>query len=389
MTDLSINKKPVHFVQLDALRFLAAFMVIIVHAFDAWSGWFGIPWRLATPDRKSWSWIGNHIHNFVSNFGFGVDLFFLISGFLITYLLIREKSEKSKVNIPAFFLRRILRIWPLYFFVIGICYFWYAPWMGWGHEPGHPIDYKSAMLFYNNFATIKTQTWEFPFAHFWSICIEEHFYLVWPFLVAFIPMKKLPHVLITIIIGSMLFRLHAFMTMPESFFTLYLHTLSRIDALAFGGLAAWAHYHRPAAWNIPRYIRFLLFAVLIFSMTFDNMNDWSTPFLVMWKKYFYLALAGFLMMNFVFNPDCIIKLGPKNILNYLGRCCFGIYLWGNILLQILLHKIILKHFPGGNGWAFWGIVLFFSLAVPVISYEFIEKPFMKLKNRFAIIRTRM
>lgn len=104
------------------------------------------------------------------------------------------------------------------------------------------------------------------------------------------------------------------------------------------------------------------------------------------------------MMNYVFNPEAKFRWGPKNIFNYLGRCCFGIYLWGNILLQIIIMKIFLapnkpitdwliNHL--GFGITYWFIVLGFSIAVPVISYELIEKPFMKLKSRFAIVKTRV
>ncbi len=403
MNDLAENKKPLHFVQLDALRFLAAFMVVFVHAFDGWWGWFGIPKKLASPTNdKEWSWFGGYIHSFVHNFNFGVDLFFLISGFLITYLLIKEKTDKGKVNIPAFFLRRILRIWPLYFFIIGICFFWFCPWMNvtyarLGIVP-RDVDYKSAIFFYNNFHTISTKSWDFPFAHFWSICIEEHFYLVWPFLVAFVPMKRLPVVLVTIILGSMSFRAWAFYHIDECWFTLDLHTFSRIDALALGGLAAWGHFHRPFSLRMPFAVRLLLLGILIWSLCVDDLSDWSNIFMVCWKRMLYLLLAGLLMMNFVFNPEAKLRWGPNHIFNYLGRCCFGIYLWGNILLQLIIYKIfesdhkpiadwMINHI--GFGKTYWIIVLGFSLVVPVISYELIEKPFMKLKSRFAIVKTRV
>ena len=393
MGELTENKKPLHFVQLDALRFLAAFMVVFVHAFDGWVGWFGKPKALALSDGKNWNWFGHYLNEFIGNFNFGVDLFFLISGFLITYLLIKEKSERGKVNIPSFFLRRILRIWPLYFFIIILCYFFIVPWMG-IKSP----EYLPVLFFYNNFRTITTHAWDFPFSHFWSICIEEHFYLVWPFLVAFVSQKRLPVVLVAIIIGSIAFRGYAFFNMGESWFTLYLNTFSRIDALALGGLGAWAHFNKPFSLRMPTSVRLLIFGVLIWTLCVDDINAWDNIFMACWKKYIYCGLAGLLMMNYVFNPEAKFRWGPINIFNYLGRCCFGIYLWGNILLQIIIMKIFLapnkpitdwliNHL--GFGITYWFIVLGFSIAVPVISYELIEKPFMKLKSRFAIVKTRV
>ena len=401
MKDLSTNKKPLHFVKLDALRFLAAFMVVFVHAFDAWSGNFGIPKKLANAELTGWSWFGGYVNNFVHNFNFGVDLFFLISGFLITYLLIREKSEKGKINIPAFFMRRILRIWPLYFLIIGLCYFLIVPWMIPGyishHFPLPNVDYKSTLLFYNNFHTIQTQTWEFPFAHFWSICIEEHFYLVWPFLVAFTPIKKLPIVLVTIIFSSMIFRVWSFHYYPNNWFMIDMHTLARIDALALGGLVAWRHFHHPFSLRMPFGLRMILLAVLLWGLIIYDLSAWTNVFAVCFKRLAFMLLAGLLMMNFVFNPEAKFHWGPNHIFNYLGRCCFGIYLWGNILLQVILMKIFrADHNPVsdwmithlGPGKAYWILVLGISIIVPVISYELIEKPFMKLKGKFAVVKTR-
>ncbi|MDQ3110770.1 MAG: acyltransferase [Bacteroidota bacterium] len=409
MTDLNLNKKPVHFVQLDALRFLAAFMVVFVHAFDGWSGWFGIPKKLASAvNDKEWSWIGGHLANFVHNFNFGVDIFFLISGFLITFLLIKEKTDKEKINIPAFFLRRVLRIWPLYFFVIAICFFWFVPWL----EPEYVrlsiappvVDYKPEIFFYDNFHKISvSQTdpdhvWMFPFAHFWSISIEEHFYLVWPFLVALVPLKRLPVVLVAIIISSVGYRAWAFYHIDQSWFTMYLNTFARIDALAIGGLAAWWYFKYGFNLRAPLWTRLLFYAVLIWLLVVDNINDWQTIFMVCFKKVIYLLLIGLAMMNFVFNPEAKFRWGPKHIFNYLGRCCFGIYLWGNILLQVMLMKIFLAPEKPITDWlinhigfsiTYWLIVLSISLLVPIITYELLEKPFMKLKSRFAIVRTRI
>jgi peptidoglycan/LPS O-acetylase OafA/YrhL len=407
VTDLNLNKKPVHFVQLDALRFLAAFMVVFVHAFDGWTGWFGIPKKLASADGKSFSWFGGHFADFTHNMNFGVDIFFLISGFLITYLLIREKTEKSKINIPAFFLRRILRIWPLYFFIIAICFFWFVPWL---HDDfvrlnitPPDVHYKPEIFFYDNFYKLAVthtdpdHVWSFPFAHFWSISIEEHFYLVWPFLVALVPVKRMPHVLILLILSSIGFRAYAFYHIDQSWFTMYLHTFARIDALAIGGLAAWWHYHHPFALRVPLWGRLIFYAILIWLLAVDNINDWGNIFQVCFKKLIYLLLCGVAMMNFVFNPEAKFRWGPNHVFNYLGRCCFGIYLWGNILLQIIILKIfmapnkpitdwLVNHI--GFGKTYWLIVLSISLIVPVISYELIEKPFMKLKGRFAIVKTR-
>lgn len=382
------EKKPIHFVQLDALRFLAAFMVVIVHAWDAWvTSDHGMPRILMHHDGSGITWFGEHFRRVIANFNFGVDMFFMISGFLITYLLLKERTEKGKIDIKNFYVRRILRIWPLYFFVIAISPL-LVMWLR-TSNPGLPEpEYKPVIFFYNNFRTIMTERWDFPFAHFWSICVEEHFYLVWPFLVAFLPMKKLPYVFAGVMAISIGFRCCAD-EFHWTWYNIYLNTLSRIDALALGGLVAWIHFHRPFSLRMPWYARVLLYAILLWTLSVDNSNDWPNFFEVVFKKYFYLLTIGFCMMNYVFNPDALFRWGPKHPINYLGKCCFGIYLWGNILLQFILFKIMFVHFPNMSGWVYWPIVIGLSLLIPIISYELIERPFLKLKSRFAVVKTRI
>ena len=380
------EKKPLHFVQLDALRFMAAFIVVFVHAWEGWTGLKGIPKSMANAAGTEYEGFGSQIHMLIHNMNFGVDMFFLISGFLITYLLLKEKSEKGKINIPAFFLRRTLRIWPLYFFVIIV-----SPLLVWWLQQTNPgiksPEYAPVIFFYNNFRTIATESWDFPFAHFWSICVEEHFYLVWPFLVALFPMKKLPQMFITVIVASLAFRAYASLN-GFTWYNVYLNTLSRIDVLAMGGLAAWAHFHKPYSLNLPLYLRLILYGVLLWGLMYIDLGEWNNLFETVFKKYVFLLLAGLAMMNYVFSPDCYLKWGPKHFINYLGRCCFGIYLWGNILLKVLTDKVIVPYFPEAKWYIFWPIVLGASLIIPILSYEFIERPFLKLKSRFAIIKTR-
>ena len=102
-------------VNLDLIRFVAALMIIFLHAYEAWVGWFGQVGLLSNGTFKTLSYSGTWIDQFIRNLGHGVDVFFLISGFLITYLLLEEKKAIGKISIWKFMVRRSLRIWPLYF----------------------------------------------------------------------------------------------------------------------------------------------------------------------------------------------------------------------------------------------------------------------------------
>src|SRR6056297_394494 len=196
----------IYFPYLDVIRFVAAFMIIIYHSYGSWRGWFGEVGFLSGDTYTTLTGFGKLVNRFLGNFEIGVDIFFLLSGFLITYILLMEKERYGKINIKNFLIRRTLRIWPLYFMLIAV-----APFLvSWLNEDAP--NYLANALFVSNFHTINTGKWMYPFAHFWSICIEEHFYLVWPFIIAFIPNKHLMKVFISLIIISIAFRMYTVMT---------------------------------------------------------------------------------------------------------------------------------------------------------------------------------
>src|SRR5882672_11374368 len=98
-----LSEKKVHFFNLDVLRFIAAFMVMIFHGWLAYSGWFRIPTPFAAADGKTFSAAGQYLDTFIGNLDLGVEFFFLISGFLITYLLLQEKKSTASLKIGKFY----------------------------------------------------------------------------------------------------------------------------------------------------------------------------------------------------------------------------------------------------------------------------------------------
>lgn len=371
---------------LDTLRFVAAMMVVFHHVFDGWTGWYRIPGKLSD-GAGGWSETGEVVNRVSANAVFGVDMFFLISGFLITYLLLREKNDAGTINLPRFYLRRILRIWPLYFFVVAITPLMVS-WLNTSSATPEP-DYLPTALFYNNFHTIKTMSWDFPFAHFWSICIEEHFYLVWPLLVLLVPVRRLPLVLVSVIVLSAGFRAWAFYYAEHAWFHLYLNTLARIDVMAIGGLGAWFYFRRPVTFRLPGYVRVAAFGVLVTLFLVDGYNQWLNVAEACGKKYIYVGLSGLLMAHYLFSPTAFFRFGPKHVFTYLGRCSYGIYIWGNILVPLVVTKFMWRFFPLGNTYVYWLVMVSGTIGAAVMSYELLEKPFLKLKSRFAVIKTRV
>jgi peptidoglycan/LPS O-acetylase OafA/YrhL len=370
----------IYFANLDILRFIAAFMVVIAHAYEGWCGWWGYPGFMSVDgDHKTLSSFGNYANTVIKNGGFGVDVFFLISGFLITYILLAEKDLTGKIDIKKFFIRRGFRIWPLYFLLIAVTPFI----VSWLNKPSP--DYLSTALFYNNFHSMTTGNWEYPFAHFWSICVEEHFYLVWPFLVAFIPNRYLLNTFWTVLFISVFARF-GFNLYGKGFYYMYLHTLSRMDVLALGAIGAYMYFNKSLRFTMPKYVRIALYFLFIVVYASEPYNVYDGMFLACFRKYFYVAVIAIGMSNFLLNPDAIISFKKKNVFHYLGKVSYGVYMYSNILIAIIIEKIIAPY-NMVNMYLYFFLNIALTIIISIISYELFEKQFLKLKTRFEVVKT--
>lgn len=373
--------KSIYIPQFDVIRFFAAFMIVIYHSYVAWKGWYGIPHILTVDNNSEFSVFGRHIDQFIRNMPVGVDIFFFISGYLLTYLLVAEKQKFNRVDIPKFYIRRGLRIWPLYFFLVAI-----APllinWLG----EKHPV-YWPTIAMINNFQTIWTQSWDYPFSHFWSICIEEHFYLIWPVIVAFVPNKKLISAIALLIGISWGYKIYTYMFLPGNWYHLYLHTLSRMDVILLGGMLAVIYLKKPFTFRVSNTVMAGIIAFLVIMMAYDDMSNYENIFNGVLRKSIYMVLLAIPLMDFLFNDKRRNRILEFRPLLYLGKISYGIYMYGNILVLVVIKKIMYG-FHINNIYVYFTLIIILSLIIPVISYELLEKPFLKLKQRFSLIKTR-
>lgn len=369
----------VHFHNLDVLRFVFAIAVACAHSYEAF-----FSWQLNPNISETFLRIKPSVDIFMGNLALGVTAFFVMSGFLITYLLLVEKQRFATINIGKFILRRSLRIWPLYYLAIALGFFMVM----FSHFP--QPDYLPNLLFWNNFHAIQTLQWQYPFAHFWSLCVEEHFYLVWPLLLFMVPVKKVWMLVLVLMLGSIMFRYYipALMEPEHVQMGLYLHTFSRIDEILFGALLACIHFYKPIVVNLSRWIRVSVYALFIVILCMQSQSEywvWGI-YSVMFKKYIYLFFIGFWMVNYLFNADAILNFKHKNRLHYLGKISFGIYVYHNMIIPVYISKFVYL-FKIQNFGLYWGFYFLFLLVISIISFEAYEKYFLKLKERFALIKT--
>jgi len=366
----------IYFQNLDILRFLAAYMIVILHVFFGWKAKFGHPAFITSSlSPISLEKLEINFHNF----SFGVDIFFIISGFLITYLLLSENEKTGKVDVLKFYIRRALRIWPLYFLMILIApllsYFFFE------QSPG----YLSQFFFLGNFDIISQGMKSVATNHLWSICIEEHFYLFCPLLIAFIPVKKLPQILLSIIFICILFRAYI-STLHENYgMTIYVHTLSRIDILALGSLFGYLFYHKKLKFNDSLPVRLIIYSIFIFTFFNVDYNECGSFFTTTMKKYFFVIGVAYWAGNFLFNPDAKFAATKPNILHRFGKVSYGIYMFNPVIVFLILQ--LFDKFSLHNYLLYFILVNILLAITTALSYRFIELPFLALKEKYAVIKS--
>ena len=213
-----------YYQNLDGVRAIAALMVIVFHFF-----------RETTPNTQLL-----YIVKEISYFGqTGVTLFFVLSGFLITRILIYTKGTEGYFK--NFYLRRTLRIFPLYYLFL-LLWYYVAPIF---------IEMESSsfnqQIYYFSYLQNFARTFDWNVIgpnHFWSLAVEEHFYLFWPFIIFFFSRKNLVRITFGIILFAMVLR--AFMLGDG--YSVFIFTFTRFDTLAIGALLAvleLKNYFRP------------------------------------------------------------------------------------------------------------------------------------------------
>ena len=373
---VSHQKAPVkvYFENLNAIRFIAAFLVV-VHHIEALKTRIPIPnyW-----DNKVILLIGR----------IGVILFFVLSGFLISLLLFKEQQATKSINIKNFYIRRIFRIWPLYYLII-ISTFFIIPFIDFFTIEGFSKDVVWSNLFvklclYVILLPNLVLTLFGPVSYAsqtWSIGAEEQFYLVWPFLMKYIKNKWI--LMFGVIAGYLLIKF-SFHLLPRNEFIIILNGYwisTPIHCMAIGGIFALLIYKNSAA---TKFIRNLLFAtttqVIVLIATFSSIAlGFNFPHL---NDEFYAILWGILISNFAANLKRLFSM-ENSWSNYLGKISYGLYMFHPIVIVFsikILHYINIK-----NDYILYPLVFVILIVVSALSYEFFEKIFINKKVNYSTI----
>ena len=376
----------VYFPGLTGLRFFAAFLVILCHVEE-----FKYIWGI----RESNTW---DLHFFSLTGELAVTFFFVLSGFLITYLLLVEKEKTGTIAMKQFYMRRVLRIFPLYYLIVflGLFVFPQFPifdFPDWTDQIAGNFWLKVLMylFFLSNLAA--ASIFPIPYAvHTWSIGVEEQFYLLWPALVKYF--KNTLPILIGIIIVYLIFAkgfwylddlnggANRIYQVLAGFFR-----FTRIDCMAIGGLGAYIIYLNQDKFLKILYNKFAQAGLYILVLTIY--------FAQIEFGYFthevYACLFLLIILNIGTNKQTFFQLEHPTF-KYLGKISYGLYMYNYFCVRLAM--IVVQYFWGENtllGWEgnilLYFLAVVFTLVLSALSYEFFEKPFLRLKHRFTIVKS--
>ncbi|GAB3993226.1 hypothetical protein GCM10028807_27950 [Spirosoma daeguense] len=335
--------------------------------------------------------MGHTIVGAIMNFGladdiglpmsqFAVTLFFVISGFIITYLLLIEK-QSNQVSIKKFYIRRVLRIWPLYYLFILICYSF-----------SDLVSIHTNRIHSNHLYWYILQLADVPailnlpidiLAHFWSLAVEEQFYLIWPWLFTINPKKYLPVIIIGIsILLSLKFGSYFFL--GKSSIAYISFSIIRFPSMMLGGLGAILYYRGNELFIdilSKESVQILAWSIFI-SIGFGIIY---CPSLIAHELISLSSLT--LIIGQVSTRNKLINL-ESNLLNFLGKISYGMYVIHPLCIFLLMP--LLKELPINSLAKFLlGLILVFSSTTifSYLSYQYFEKFFLQLKDKFSTVNS--
>lgn len=368
----------VYFPGLNSLRAIAALTIIIAHI-EIYKRISGLPTLLNPMVAASLS-------------SMAVTLFFTLSGFLITYLLLAERERNTKIDVKAFYIKRALRILPVYFLVVLLGFFVFPKFFIF--EPWHDSFINNFYLILPFYLFMLPNFTALFFGHipyvgiFWSIGVEEQFYLAWPWamkakkyllpiliflLIAIIALKVLYSYSIMYIPNYYFAKYIKFRAVPEGIFTFIKHL--QFECMIIGAICAYLFFKRSKA------LRFLyrrdfqavnlmaLLTCIFFSISFHLLEN-----------LFHSILFSILILNVGTNPKALFTLEYQPM-KYLGKISYGLYAFHFTVIIAIMNLLDYE----ALGELKYNLVLYacsigITILICTLSYEYFEKPFLKLKG---------
>jgi peptidoglycan/LPS O-acetylase OafA/YrhL len=357
-------KKVGRVLQLDGLRAVAIALVVVLHL------------TLSTSSFAQGGWIG-------------VDVFFVLSGFLITSLFVEESAARAdgRLSLGRFYLRRIFRLWPAYVaFILGtLLYariFQSADFASWRHQLWIGATYRMNFWYVNN------QPHD-GVGQIWSLCMEEQFYLLWPVTLLLLSrwVSRNWLIVVTALLVALSMAENVVLALDHvRYQRLYYPPDTNAYSLLLGCLFALmfsaGSFDRLLSRRFSRWFP-LVFVVVLLAWTHfvDGTKDWvyAGPVQLM------CIATGFALLALIAMPDTLLgRILALRFVVWIGVLSYSIYLWN--LLAISVAPASRPH-DRPRELAHYGVELLLLVGLPLVSFYLIERPGLKLKKRFEVRRT--
>jgi peptidoglycan/LPS O-acetylase OafA/YrhL len=355
-------QRPRHIPSLDGLRALSIFLVMAVHTLLRNTLYKDIPFA----------------YRLVGNGALGVFIFFVISGYLITTLLLREREKTSAISLKSFYIRRAFRILPpLYVYVFFLALLGIT-----GHLPGMNRRELITVLTLTRNYSYHVDLWALE--HIWSLCIEEQFYLLWPAALVFCTLHRkgsegrrtATRIALAVIVAEPFIRVFSFRYLPV------LHNLGmfhmQADGLMFGALGALQQGH-------PRFERIYTRATrwpwLLPVVLFFVLGGLAILLGNYWALTVGFTVDGFVVLMWLLwlvrNPTTIIgRIMNHPVIAWIGHLSYSLYIWQTFFL----HHLDIEVFGHDGWWNTFPTSWLCILAVAIVSYYCIERPALRLRD---------
>jgi peptidoglycan/LPS O-acetylase OafA/YrhL len=341
--------------QLDVLRGFAILLVMGVHV----------------PAYPIWSTIG----------GWGVDLFFVLSGFLISNLLFTEYRNHGDIRLRRFFFRRALKLYPSFYLLLGLtlvyCFFYHVPFSG-------RELLGEAVLTQNYLGGI--------WGHTWSLAVEEHFYILLPLILAFMmrrntgaenPFRAIPYVFLGVAIGCLTLRIVNSMQHPVFDHRIhYQPSHLRVDSLFFGVFLSYLHNFCPQILKklMSDPWRFPISAISVLALAPAFFLPFTDP--IVYTIGFTLAYVGFgtMLVLSIYNEDRK-RPAPGRVtraIAWMGAYSYTLYLWHVPMAQVFI--AVARRYPM-NQYLLHAIYFTTTIVVAVVLSKLVELPVLRLRER--------
>jgi len=367
-TNETNNTERIYFPELDGLRFFAFLLVFFHHS----------KLFIQTP----------HLSTFHAFSWIGVDLFFVLSAFLFTKLLIAEYDKTKTISFKKFYIRRIFRIWPIYYLFITFCLLFDIYVNGATITKYVGVRIIGLFTFSDNLmASIKGFTPVFSTGHLWTIGYEEQFYVFIPIIIFFLVRASLKTKIISTVSVFILFNAIRFFLIANKVPhpAIWVLPITHFEAIimgiiiGFGGLNFLAKKVKPLILGL---IGILFFILLTTLPNVDKISYWLI------LSYSLVGISTSMILLSVSNSIYLKRIFSKQLFVFLGKRSYGLYVYhllGNYTADNIIKYI--PKLPSGS-FAVFMYSLAFTILIAIISYKVIEKPFLKLKKKFEVIVSR-